>query len=246
MRLTMIWVWIGVWVVLLLAAPLSAQEKQAIRSQQDKVSYGIGVEMANNLKRQGIEVETTRSSNPKWNGVNLDLLIKGLKDGLSGEKLLLPERELRRMLISFQSELRRNQVKTGTAVSEVTKQEGEAFLAENKIREGVVTLPSGLQYQILKQGNGRRPTEADLVEINYRGTLIDGTEFESSKPGRPESFKVKGEVIPGWTEALKLMPVGSQWRIFVPSWLAYGASGKGRQIGPNETLIFELELLAIK
>jgi FKBP-type peptidyl-prolyl cis-trans isomerase len=132
------------------------------------------------------------------------------------------------------------------ATAEQNKKTGETFLAENKTKEGVKILPSGLQYKILKQGSGVQPQDADTVEVNYRGTLIDGTEFDSSyKRGQPVSFPVDG-IIPGWKEALKLMPVGSKWQLFIPSSLAYGEKGAGGEIGPNATLIFEVELLAIK
>jgi FKBP-type peptidyl-prolyl cis-trans isomerase len=245
MKLKALMNWVGFLSAVLLTAQVHAEETQALRTQQDKVSYGIGVEMADNLKRQGIEVDFGKNPKPQWNEVNLDLVIKGLKDQLSGEKLLMPERELRRNLIMFQSELRRKQVQTRTVGSEVNKQEGEAFLQENKKKEGVVTLPSGLQYKILKAGDGRKPTDTDTVEVIYRGTLINGTEFDSSKPGQPTVLKITG-LIPGLKEALKLMPVGSKWQIFVPTQLAYGPRGKGREIGPNETLIYELELLSIK
>jgi FKBP-type peptidyl-prolyl cis-trans isomerase FklB len=130
--------------------------------------------------------------------------------------------------------------------AEDNRKAGESFLAENKKKEGVVTLPSGLQYKVLKAGDGKKPTDADTVECHYRGTLINGTEFDSSYlTGQPATFKIAG-VIPGWREALKLMPVGSKWQLFVPSQLAYGARGKGGSIGPNAALIFEVELLAIK
>jgi FKBP-type peptidyl-prolyl cis-trans isomerase FklB len=130
--------------------------------------------------------------------------------------------------------------------AEDNKKAGESFLAENKKKEGVVTLPSGLQYKVLKAGDGKKPTDTDTVECNYRGTHIDGTEFDSSyRTGQPATFKVAG-VIPGWREALKLMPVGSKWQIFVPSQLAYGTRGKPGSVGPNAALIFEVELLAIK
>ena len=132
------------------------------------------------------------------------------------------------------------------AVAEENKKIGDAFLEENKKKEGVVALPSGLQYKILKAGDGRKPTDADMIECNYRGVLINGTEFDSSyRTGKPATLKVMG-LIPGWTEALKLMPVGSKWQLFIPPQLAYGERGAGRYIGPNATLIFELELIAVK
>jgi len=123
--------------------------------------------------------------------------------------------------------------------------EGEAFLATNRTNEGVVILPSGLQYKIVRLGDGKKATDVDAVEVNYRGTFINGTEFDGSKPGQPSTFEIN-KVIPGWREALKLMPVGSKWQLFIPPELAYGMQGKGEQIGPNATLIFEVELISIK
>ena len=135
---------------------------------------------------------------------------------------------------------------TTSAHAQVGREKGEAFLAENGKKEGVKTLPSGLQYKILKAGEGKKPTETDTVEVNYRGTLLNGTEFDSSySRGQPATFQVQG-IIPGWSEALKLMPVGSKWQLFVPAQLAYGARGAPPNIGPDATLIFDVELLAIK
>jgi FKBP-type peptidyl-prolyl cis-trans isomerase len=230
----MILAWMAVLGVALLAAPVSAEETQAPKSEKDQLSYSLGAEMGRNLQRQGIEVD-------------LDFVIRGLKDGLSRGELLIPEDDVRKILIALQADVRRKQVQTRRIAGEDNKKAGDAFLAENKTKEGVVTLPSGLQYKILKAGDGKKPTEADTVEVNYRGTLINGTEFDSSySRGQPATFKVKGGVIPGWTEALLLMPMGSRWQVFVPPQLAYGERGAGRDIGPNATLIFEVELLAIK
>ena len=226
-------IWMMVLGITLLAAQVNAEEQPVLKTNQDKVSYGIGVDVGRNFKRQEIEVDP-------------DLLLKGLKDGLSDGKLLLPEGELRRIMNTFQSELRQKQTQAMRIAAVENKKIGDAFLAENKTKPGVVTLPSGLQYKILTAGNGKMPTDADTVECSYRGTLVDGTEFDRSEPGKPATFKVGGGVIPGWTEALKLMPVGSNWQLFIPANLAYGARGAGRDIGPNATLIFEIELVAIK
>ncbi len=226
---------IAVSAILLFGQGLAAEKQETKKesmTQKEKVSYGIGVDMARNFKRQGIQVD-------------VDLVIKGLKDGLSGEKLLVPEEDLRNILLAFQSELRRRQAQAKMMAAADNMKKGEAFLAENKKKEGVVTLPSGLQYKILKEGKGKMPTEADTVECHYRGTLINGTELDSSKVGKPATFKVTG-VIPGWREALQLMAVGSKWQLFIPPHLAYGERGADDRIGPNATLIFEVELLAIK
>ncbi len=225
--------------LVLLVDQASAQETSVLKTEREKASYAFGVDMAGNFKRQGIEVD-------------LDLFIKGLQDGLSGGKLLMSDDDLRKTIILFHSALRRKQAEMKrkqaqiSPAAEENKKAGEAFLTENKTKEGVVTLPSGLQYKILKAGEGKKPTDSDIVEVNYRGTFIDGTEFDSSYGRKqPATFKVSG-VIPGWKEALKLMSVGSKWQIFVPSQLAYGERGAGSKIGPNATLIFEIELISIK
>ena len=178
--------------------------------------------------------------------VDPDLVARGLKDALSGEKTLLTDDQAKAAMTALQAEVRKQQEDKMQAAGEANKQAGEGFLAANKSKEGVLTLPSGLQYKILTQGTGTKPTASDTVVCNYRGTLIDGTEFDSSyKRGQPTSFPV-GQVIKGWTEALELMPVGSKWQLFVPSDLAYGSRGAGPTIGPNATLIFEVELLSIQ
>ena len=226
--------WIAVLGVLLFAAQASAAETTVLKTYEEKVSYGLGVDMARNFMRMGIEFDA-------------DILMKGFKDEASGGKLLMTEEELRDTLSTHYSELARKREQALRLVAEENKKMGEAFLAENRTKEGVVTLPSGLQYKILRAGSGRKPTDADTVECHYRGTLVNGTEFDSSyRTGQPATFPVKG-LIPGWTEALKLMPVGSKWQLFIPPELAYGERGAvSRHVGPNTTLIFELELLAIK
>ena len=232
-------IWMAVLGVAFLNAQVGAQETQVFKTHKDEISYVAGVEMARTIKAQGMEVNT-------------DLFIKGLQDELSGGKLLLSDDEIRKASAMFHAELRRKQNETREKLAletrmaaEDNKKKGEAFLAENRTKEGVVTLPSGLQYKILKAGDGRKPTEADTVEVNYRGTLIDGTPFDSSQVGKPSTLKLTG-VIPGWKEALKLMPVGSRWQLFIPPQLAYGARRATPVIGPNATLIFEVELVAIK
>lgn len=218
--------------ILLLPLPTIAADFP-LKTQKEKVSYGIGVDVARNFTRMGVDFD-------------VDALAKGMKDALSGGKLLMTDEELRTTLTAYQTELREKQMKAANAAAAENKKIGDAFLAANKTKEGVVALPSGLQYRILKAGDGRKPTETDSVECHYRGTLINGTEFDSSyKTGRPATFKVNG-LIAGWTEALKLMPAGSKWQLFVPPELAYGVRGAGQTIGPNSTLIFDLELIAVK
>jgi FKBP-type peptidyl-prolyl cis-trans isomerase FklB len=186
-----------------------------------------------NLKRDGIDVDEA-------------LLLKGLRDGISGGKALLSEDEYRATMTALQKDLMEKQAEAAKKVAEKNRKEGEAFLAENKKKEGVVALPSGLQYKVVKAGDGKNPTAKDTVETHYRGTLIDGTEFDSSyKRGQTATFPVGG-VIPGWTEALQKMKVGDKWQLFVPPELAYGERGAGREIGPNAALLFEVELIAIK
>jgi FKBP-type peptidyl-prolyl cis-trans isomerase FklB len=224
--------WMAILGVGLLAAQVSAQEPAVFKTPKDKVSYGLGVGVARNFKRQGIEVD-------------VDLLVKGLRDALSGQKLLLSEDDLRATMMEFQEEMRQKQAQAAKIATEENKKAGEAFLAENQKKEKVVALPSGLQYKILKAGDGKQPTDADTVECQFRATLIDGTEFDSSqRAGKPVNFERRG-AIPGWREAMKLMPVGSKWQIFVPPQLAYGERGVGA-IGPNATLLFEVELLSIR
>lgn len=217
----------------LLAVQVSAQEPLALKTQKDKVSYTLGVEVARSFQSQGIAVDP-------------NLVVKGLTDALAGEKLLMTDGDLSATMSAFQQEMRQKQAQARSVAAEGNKKAGAAFLAENAKKEGVVTLPSGLQYKILKAAEGKKPTEGDTVVCNYRGTLIDGTEFDSSyKSGRPATFGLKG-VIPGFREALQLMPVGSKWQFFIPSDLAYSERGAGNAIGPNATLVFEIELISIQ
>jgi FKBP-type peptidyl-prolyl cis-trans isomerase len=208
-----------------------------LKTEKDKLSYAIGMSIAHSvqqtLKRDDIEVDPA-------------MVAKGLKAVLEGEKTLLTEKEAQDQIVELQKTARANQEAKAKAAGEANKKDGDAFLAANKSKDGVVTLADGLQYKVIKQGDGPKPTASDTVECNYRGTLIDGKEFDSSyKRGQPASFSVGG-VIKGWTEVLQLMPVGSKYQVFIPAELAYGARGAGADIGPNATLIFEIELLSIK
>ncbi len=218
---------------MLLAALASAQESPSLKTEKDKLNYGLGVGVARNFLRQGVVVDP-------------ELVIAGMRDTLSGKKLLMTEEELQTIMSAFQKDLVQKQTEAAKAQAEKNKKEGEPFLAENGKKQGVVTLPSGLQYKVLKEGDGKKPTIEDTVVCNYRGTLIDGTEFDSSyKRNQPATFALKS-VIKGWSEALQLMPAGSKWQLFVPSSLAYGEASAGPQIGANATLVFEVELLAVK
>jgi FKBP-type peptidyl-prolyl cis-trans isomerase FklB len=218
-------------------AAKSAAAAPALKTRKEKFSYALGMNIGSglgaNLKKQSVEVDT-------------NLVSQGLKDAMSDGKTRLTQEEAQAVLTEVQNEVRKQQQEKTQQAAATNKTEGEAFLEANKDKEGVVTLPSGLQYKILTAGTGPMPTASDSVVCNYRGTLINGTEFDSSyKRGQPATFGV-GQVIKGWTEALQLMPVGSKWQIFVPSGLAYAERGAGAEIGPNATLIFEVELLSIE
>jgi FKBP-type peptidyl-prolyl cis-trans isomerase len=207
-----------------------------LKTRKEKFSYAlgmdIGTQVGGSLKKQSVEVD--------WN-----LTSEGLKDAMSGGKTRLTQEEAKAVLDEVQAEVRKEQQEKMQQAAATNKAEGENFLAANKAKEGVVTLPSGLEYKILKAGDGPKPAASDQVVCNYRGTLINGTEFDSSyKRGQPATFGV-GQVIKGWTEALQLMPVGSKWQLFIPANLAYAERGAGGEIGPNSTLIFEVELLSI-
>lgn len=211
----------------------SAGAPLTLKTPKEKFSYALGMRMGSNLKKQDVPVDPA-------------ILERGLKDALAGGKTLLTEQEAQTAMMEVQAELRKKQEAKMQAEGSANKKQGEEFLAANKSKEGVVTLPSGLEYKILKEGTGPKPTASDTVECNYRGTLIDGKEFDSSvKHGGPATFPVSG-VIKGWTEALQLMPVGSKWQLFIPADLAYGDRGAGPEIGPDSTLIFDVELVSIK
>jgi FKBP-type peptidyl-prolyl cis-trans isomerase len=204
-----------------------------LKTPKDKASYAIGLNLGKNLHRDSVEVDP-------------NILLRGLRDALADRKPLLTDEEAKAAMVAIQSDLRKKQEAKMEMAGEGNKKLGEVFLTENKTKDGVVTLPDGLQYKILKEGTGPKPSATDSVVCNYKGTLIDGTEFDSSyKRGQPATFPV-GQVIKGWTEILQLMPVGSKWQIFVPSDLGYGLRGAGGSIGPNSTLIFEIELLSIQ
>lgn len=204
----------------------------ALKTDKDKLSYAVGMNIGRSIHSQSMEIDPA-------------ILLRGLKDEMAG-KTVMTDMEAHNTLMQAQQEAKKKADETRQASMEPNKKAGDAFLAANKTKEGVVTLPSGLQYKILKEGTGPKPTPADSVVCNYRGTLIDGKEFDSSyKRGQPATFPV-GQVIKGWTEALQLMPVGSKWQLFVPPDLAYGDRGAGPDIGPGATLIFEVELISIK
>lgn len=216
-----------------ITSPLFAQDKAPaagatqLKDQKDKVSYSIGLDIGFNFQKQNV-------------AVNPDAMAAGVRDAMAG-KPQLTEQQVKEVMSAFEKEMQDKQ----TAKGKEAAASGEKFLTENKAKPGVKTTASGLQYKVLKEGSGPTPKETDTVKVNYRGTLIDGTEFDSSyKRGEPASFPVN-RVIKGWTEALQLMKVGSKYQIFIPASLGYGERGAGAQIPPNSTLIFEVELLDI-
>jgi FKBP-type peptidyl-prolyl cis-trans isomerase FklB len=222
------------------AAAAKTTAPAALTTDKDKTSYAIGADLGMKLKQAEIDVDPA-------------ILSRAVKDVLSGGKTAMTDDEVRAKLMELtkglqakQQENQKKQAEADKSIGEKNRKDGDAFLAENKSKEGVVALPSGLQYKILKTGDGPKPTPQDTVTCNYRGTLLDGKEFDSSyKRGQPASFPVGG-VIKGWTEGLQLMPVGSKWQLFIPADLAYGDRRAGPDITPGSTLIFEVELLSIK
>ena len=210
-----------------------AQDKPQLKDQKDKASYSIGYDIGETFKKQKIDL-------------NIDTLVAGLKEAMGGKEAAMSKEDREKTLQAFQKEMMEKQIAASKEAATKNQAEGEKFLAENKTKDGVKTTASGLQYKVLKEGSGASPKETDTVVTNYRGTLIDGTEFDSSyKRNEPASFPVN-RVIKGWTEALQLMKPGAKYQLFIPSSLAYGERGAGQLIGPNATLIFEVELLSIK
>jgi FKBP-type peptidyl-prolyl cis-trans isomerase FklB len=210
-----------------------AQEKLELKNHKDKESYSLGYQFGQNLKFQGVDI-------------NLDVYTSGIKDALGGKEPQMSKDEIRATITSLQQRLQAAQQKELKEMAARNLEESNKFFPENQKKEGVKTLPSGLQYKVLAEGSGKMPKADDTVTVNYKGTLIDGTEFDSSyRRGQPATFKVNG-VIKGWTEALQLMKEGSKWQLFIPPDLAYGERGAGRTIPPNSALIFEVELISIK
>lgn len=216
-----------------IAATNTATTVTSLNTEMEKLSYSIGADLGKNFKKQGIDISPAA-------------MAKGLEDGMSGAKLQLTEEQMKEVLNTFQKDLMAKRNAEMNKKSEENKTKGETFLNQNKTKEGVVTLPSGLQYKILQKGTGETPKKDDTVTVEYTGTLIDGQVFDTTeKTGKPATFKVS-QVIPGWTEALQLMPVGSTWEVYVPSNLAYGPRAVGGPIGPNETLVFKIHLISFK
>lgn len=214
------------------ASSPAAAGASTLTTEKDKISYAIGMNIGTQMRRQTLDLD------PK-------LVEKGLDDVLAGRPTALTLDEAKAALTTAETEFRQKQQERMAALAAANQQEGNAFLAANKAKPGVVTLPDGLQYKVLRAGTGPKPKLTDTVVCNYKGTLVNGTEFDSSyKRGKPVTVPV-AHLIKGWTEALQLMPVGSQWRLFIPASLAYGPRAAGPEIGPNSTVIFDVELLSI-
>jgi FKBP-type peptidyl-prolyl cis-trans isomerase len=214
--------------------PPMAGPKGELKTAQQKGSYALGYKIAANIHRQLGD-----------STLDLDAFLLGMREALSGKGNSMNEAEREKAFNAFQSELSVRKINAAKSVASKNKKEGEAFLATNKTKPGVKTLPNGIQYLVLKEGTGKQPKATDEVKVHYHGTLIDGTVFDSSV-NRGEPFTTRlDQVIPGWTESVQKMKEGSKWRVFIPSDLAYGPNGPP-QIGPNATLIFEIELLEVK
>jgi FKBP-type peptidyl-prolyl cis-trans isomerase FklB len=211
----------------------SSASELKLDTSKNRISYTIGVNIGQDFKSQNMDVDP-------------DLLLMGLKDTLSGKELQLTEEEMVQEIQNFQQEMQVKMAAEMEAKAAENKAAGEAFLAENAKQEGVVVTESGLQYKIIEPGQGDSPGPADVATVHYRGTLIDGTQFDSSYDrGQPASFPVGG-VIPGWSEALQLMKPGAKWQLSIPAELAYGERGAGQDIGPNSTLLFDVELISVE
>lgn len=219
---------------LVVTAHLPAQDATPFKDEKEKASYAVGLNLGGNWKRQDIDLD-------------FDQVLRGLKDTRPNAKPLLTEEEAREVLNKFQQQIMAAQQEKRRVQGEKNKQAGAAFLAENKNKPGVKTLDNGLQYKVITEGSGDIPKREDTVTVKYRGTLIDGTEFDNSEkaPNGTATFRVNG-VIRGWTEALTQMKVGSKWQLFIPPDLAYGERGSGPNIGPESTLIFDVELLSVQ
>ena len=215
-----------------------AEERPELTSDADRISYSLGHQVGRDLKQQNVEPDSA-------------IIQRGIEDGLAGKPPLLPEKEmqtslkaLKQDIVSAEQEERMNAIQERRIKREMARKEGQAFLAANTKKTGVMTLSSGLQYKIIKSGKGRKPVLTDTVTVHYRGTLLDGNEFGSTRGGEPESFPVN-DLIPGLEEALLLMQPGARWELYIPPQLGYGARGAGAKIPPNSALIFEVELISV-
>jgi len=220
-------------VVAFLSGVCRAGETPALKDGKEKISYSLGYQIGGDFKRQGIELDT-------------DLVVKGIRDATVGTEPRISPQEMRKTMVDLKQKVEADQRKQWKEKAAQSRAEGEAFLAANGKKEGVVTRPSGLQYKVLTAGKGKSPNPTDNVTVHYRGTFVDGTEFaDSHKRSAPVTLQVNS-VIPGWKEALQRMKEGSKWQLFVPSKLAYGEQGAGAEIPPDTTLIFEVELISVQ
>lgn len=220
-------------VVIIFLVPPAFSQEGALKTQKDKVSYSMGLDIGKTMKMQGVDVDP-------------DLLARGIKDVLTEQKLLMTDAEVMETLNNFKKEFMAKKQEEARQLGEKNKKEAEVFFAENKKKEGVKTLPSGLQYKVTRAGTGKKPKATDTVTVHYQGRLISGKEFDSSyRRGSPATLGVD-KVIPGWTEALQLMQEGAKWELFIPSNLAYGERGAGPDIGPNAALLFDVELISVQ
>ena len=209
-----------------------AADATVLKTDQDKLSYSIGASIGKNLKGDMPDVD-------------LNILMEAMKASLAGKPLLMEDKDIRQVMNDYQTELRKKAAAKRQKALTDNQQKGETFLADYKKQPGVQVSPGGVLYKVLKEGTGKKPAESDLVEVNYRGTLTNGTQFDATEPGKPASLKVAA-LIPGWKQALTMMPVGSKWQLVIPSALGYGERGVGNDIGPNEVLVFDVELVGIK
>lgn len=211
---------------------LAADSPSPLTNQTAKVSYSLGMNIGGSLKAQGAEID-------------VDLLARGLRDVLSSNNTLLSQQEMMETLRAWQTEIRNKRLEQQKAEGEKLRKIGDDWLAENAKKPGVITLPSGLQYKVLAAGSGKTPTTNDVVRAHYRGTLIDGTEFDSSYTRGQPLITSLDRVVPGWREALLKMKVGDKWQVFIPSVLGYGERGFPPKIPPHAALVFEMELIGI-
>ena len=207
-------------------------EDAAPTTDKGKTSYAVGVDIGRNLHGVGADVD-------------IDQMVRGLRDGLTGAKPALSDAEIRQLITAYRTELSQKQHDQMQQALAANKEKGDKFQADYKKKDGVIVLPDGLMYRVLKAGNGKKPAESDSVACNYAGRLVDGTQFDANAPGKPASFKLNAGLIQGWKEIVLQMPVGSKWEVVIPPSLAYGDRGAGREIPPASTLVFDIELVSI-
>ncbi len=224
--------WILLCGLALVAGQVLAAGATELKTDKDRLSYSIGSSIGKNLKSEGVDID-------------LEVLMQGIKGSWAGDKGLMVEKDVRQVMNDYQTQARQRAAAKRQLALQDNKKTGETYLTQYKAQPGVLELPNGVLYKIIKQGSGKKPMESDMVEVNYRGTLTNGTEFDATEPGKPATLKVSA-LIPGWKQSLSMMPTGSKWQIVIPAVLAYGERGVGTDIGPNEVLAFDLELIAIK